>query len=145
MTYVKCGEECVFCLSDIEENNKCTLGCKHVFHTECFLNYLNYTHHGIRCPTCRTSIKLEHIDKIYDNYYKKVLYCIDTTNKEIANRSLQLLYMNIKRVFTCKTNKMYKFLILEMDILRQEKKIYNEEIKQLNLCFLNYLKLHKLI
>lgn len=44
---------CAICLDDIEDKDKATTECGHVFHTRCLLENLATGEQGFKCPMCR--------------------------------------------------------------------------------------------
>jgi hypothetical protein len=50
---------CVFCLDNIN-SEQITIGCKHIFHKKCFMEYTNYNN---TCPVCRYNFIEPHYKK----------------------------------------------------------------------------------
>ena len=50
--------ECSICLLPMSADNSVKLSCGHLFHGQCFVNYVQ--HEGVTCPLCRESC-------VYDN------------------------------------------------------------------------------
>lgn len=52
----KCEEDCVICMDDYLENNKCSeLHCGHKFHKKCILKWMNERR---TCPLCNSNFLL---------------------------------------------------------------------------------------
>lgn len=50
----KYGEtECAYCLEDIDSKPTISLPCKHRYHGDCIVKWINIHHN---CPTCRVSV-----------------------------------------------------------------------------------------
>lgn len=132
--------ECIFCLENIRGNGLCHLKCKHIFHGYCFLKYIGYCKNGVYCPMCRDKVSSERIDDIYDYYYQNILNQIDRINSEINTRRNKIFMMNVRRLFRMKKIE-YKeeFMMMELDILNQEKVFFKSELRKINSYFFAYL------
>ena len=140
---VKCEEksvECIFCLENIDSYGLCHLKCKHVFHGYCFLKYIKYCKKDIHCPLCRDKVTKERIEDIYDYYYRNILEEIDKLNSEIIKRKNKIFIINFKKFFGMNVfNINEEFMMMELDILKQEKMFFRKELYNINFYFFTYL------
>lgn len=63
---------CCICLEEMNIYNIKTLNCKHQFHHQCIMNYINFNHNihlfykQFKCPICRSNlimIQRSHVNK----------------------------------------------------------------------------------
>ncbi len=52
---VDLDNECLICISEMNNKNKVVLECCHIYHSECVINLIKKRTR--KCPLCRTKIK----------------------------------------------------------------------------------------
>ena len=63
-------EPCSICFEDINENDKKTINCNHVYHEKCIEKWFSINH---QCPLCRKSKFDKSMEEFKDDYYKNSL------------------------------------------------------------------------
>ena len=76
------GDVCCICFEELEKYKYIKLFCKHVFHSECFVKYINHqfmnhdTFCTLKCPLCKEvmfSITHINIDVEREELYKQTI------------------------------------------------------------------------
>ena len=74
---------CGICCEDIKDNDRCTLGCNHIFHKKCIKKMFDFNMKS--CPMCRFHIEGNPVDK-----FEKCQELYTSLNNEISTISFDI-------------------------------------------------------
>lgn len=132
------NKECPICLEHYDNTDNIYLGCRHTFHSACFLKYIETIYQTknktldvchvcckqFKCPLCRTVMSSKETNDFIYGYYKDIKSQYKLLKKTIYNLQNESYMLTFKfkftKLFKNTTSKdVYEYLLQDETLLEQ--------------------------